>query len=98
MWGGSMSGGGSVGQARTGSSERGLWKLMLKLPAVRGRLQIVEKLHPSITNLFEAYEDASSALDRMRKNGSTTPEIIAEYETICVEIEADVIKMCLQSQ
>ncbi|NTG36929.1 hypothetical protein G6K91_21970 [Agrobacterium rhizogenes] len=93
-----MSRGDGVEGARTGLSERGLWKLMLKLPAVRGRLQIVVRLHPSITNLFEAYEEASSALDQMRKNGSTKPEIIAEYETICAEIESEVIQMCLESR
>ncbi|ACM29234.1 hypothetical protein [Rhizobium rhizogenes] len=93
-----MSGGDGVEHARTGLSERGLWKLMLKLPAVRGRLQIVGRLHPSITNLFEAYEEASSALERMRKIGSTTPEMIAEYEIICAEIESEVIQICLESR
>lgn len=79
-----------------GSAERGLWRLMLKLPALRGRLQILAARRESIINLFEAYEDASATLQRLRiAPGEQNRLLSLEYETICAEIETEVIDYCL---
>jgi hypothetical protein len=91
-----MNKGDGVGRGRSGAAERGLLKLMLRLPAVRGQLQIMAAQHMPISNLFEAYDDASSALEQMKKGNSAKPEIIREYETICAEIETEVILACLE--
>jgi hypothetical protein len=80
-----------------GSSERGLWRLMLKLPALRSRLQILAARNASITNLFEAYEDASVAFQRLGAAPGERNRLLAlEYETICCEIETEVIAYCLE--
>jgi hypothetical protein len=80
-----------------GSGERGLWRLMLKLPALRGRLQILAARHDSLINLFEAYEDASVTLQRLRTApGEQNRPLALEYETTCSEIEAEVIEYCLK--
>jgi len=79
-----------------GAARRGLWRLMLKLPAMRGRLQILGAKSAALQDLFEAYEDASVTLERLLKEpGSDARPMIREYETICSEIENDVIKYCL---
>jgi hypothetical protein len=79
-----------------GAAQRGLWRLMLKLPAQRGHLQILGRRDP-LASLCEAYEDASVTLDRLRNiPGETDRPMVKEYETICSEIETDVIQYCLQ--
>jgi hypothetical protein len=97
--------GGTVGSMSTigasenfpeGSADRGLWRLMLKLPAIRAQLQFLAARHSSIRGLFEAYEDACVTLGRLRSEpGETNCPLVREYETICSEIEADVLKYCL---
>ncbi|WFR98137.1 hypothetical protein PR017_20485 (plasmid) [Rhizobium tumorigenes] len=84
-------------RAPEGSAKRGLWRLMLRLPALRGRLQILTGRSDSLVDLCEAYEDASFTLDRMlREPGSANAAMIKEYQTICSEIESDVIQYCLE--
>lgn len=81
-----------------GSRESGLWKLMLKLPALRGKLQLLAARDDPIVHLFEAYDDACLTLQRLR--GATAEKnvpMIQEYEKVCLEIEADVIDYCLNS-
>lgn len=78
------------------SSKRGLWKLMLRLPALRGQLQMLSARNPSLLGLCGAYEDASSTLDRMRKDPVLHGAIlIREYEQLCSEIETEIIEICL---
>ncbi|MDR7147956.1 hypothetical protein [Rhizobium sp. BE258] len=80
----------------SGTAQRGLWRLMLKLPAMRGRLQILAATSPSITDLFEAYEEASLTLERMSKDRPRSQcPLREEYETVCAEIESDVIHYVL---
>ena len=82
--------------APKGTAKRGLWRLMLRLPALRGRLQILAGRSDSLDGLCEAYEDASVALDRMlREPGDTRSPMVSEYQTICREIESEVIQYCL---
>lgn len=79
-------------------AQRGLWRLMLKLPALRGSLQILAQKSSALENLCEAYEDACTTLDRLRKrHGTSRDPLIEEYETICGEIESDVIQLCLHN-
>lgn len=82
----------------TGTAQKGLWKLMLKLPALRGQLQILSVRNASLLSLCDAFHDASSTLDSLRKNSSVDRAIIHEYETLCSEIEGDVIEICLRGQ
>lgn len=79
------------------AERRGLRRLMLKLPTVRGRLQMIDGKSESLGSLCEAYEDASSTLDRLRSVvGDANRTMVHEYEIVCAEIEADVIKYCLE--
>jgi hypothetical protein len=76
-------------------NRRGLMKLMLKVPALRGRLQIVSASNADVFSLCGAFEDASSTLDRLRKQGErANPAVISEYESLCDEIEREIIEIC----
>ncbi|TCR91970.1 hypothetical protein [Rhizobium sp. BK376] len=80
-----------------GAAQRGLWRLMLKLPSIRGELQMFAARNRALDDLCEAYEDASVTLERIRKKpGDTDYTLVREYETICTEIETEVIKYCVQ--
>ncbi|CDI12389.1 hypothetical protein ACA106_07095 [Agrobacterium pusense] len=72
------------------SARRGLWRLMLKLPALRGQLQIIAAQTTDLNELFEAYEMAASALERFRKEEDRTR--VREYETVCSAIEEDIVQ------
>ena len=79
-----------------GSAQRGLWRLMLKLPALRGKLQILNAKTTSLVSLCEAYEDSCVTLQRLRSDPFQVNSLmLKEYETICLEIEADVIQYCI---
>ncbi|AXA37859.1 hypothetical protein [Rhizobium leguminosarum] len=79
------------------AEQQGLWKLMLRLPAVRGRLQILIVNNAALGSLCEAYQEASSMLEKLRGSMlASDPGMIREYETICSEIETEVIQYCLQ--
>jgi len=81
----------------TETAQRGLWRLMLKLPAMRGRLQLLASKSRSLSDLFEAYEEASLVLERlMRQPGEEHRPMVVEYETICAEIESDIIQYVLE--
>jgi hypothetical protein len=85
--------GGVAGNA-SDAAQRGLWRLMLKLPAMRGRLQILAARSRRLDDLFEAYEEASRTLERLRKEDDVV--LAKEYDTVCSDIEADVIRYVLQ--
>lgn len=74
---------------------RGLLKLMVKLPSVRGRLQMIAARPAALGELFEAYDTATHTLEELERKGSATDELIHEYRTICTEIETDVVRYCL---
>jgi hypothetical protein len=87
-----------IGAMSEQAERRGLWKLMLKLPALRGQLQLLTAHSNSLGGLCEAYDDASTTLDRLRSKPSLkNSAMIAEYETICSEIETEVIEICLDN-
>jgi hypothetical protein len=61
--------GGAAGNA-INAAQLGLWRLMLKLPAIRGRLQMLAARPRRLDDLFEAFEEASRTLERLRKEGN----------------------------
>jgi hypothetical protein len=81
--------------SETEHNRRGLVKLMLKMPALRGRLQILSATNPGVFGLCGAFEDASSTLERLRKEKSPADRaVVHEYETLCAEIEEEIIELC----
>jgi hypothetical protein len=82
----------------TASEQRGLWKLMLKLPAIRGQLQMLSARNSTLLSLCDAFDEASSTLDRLRRNGSDDLKLIAEYETLCSDLEGEVIDICMRAK
>lgn len=92
-----MGRGGGTDRNDTAAARRGLWRLMLKLPALRGRLQILATNSPSLNDLCEAYEEASMALERLLQKGEKADgPLTEEYRTICAEIESDIIQYVLE--
>ena len=76
-------------------SHRGLLKLMMKLPSLRGPLQIAAARY-ELQELFEAYEEATAMLERLeRGQAKDTGGLLEEYRTLCTEIESDVIRCCI---
>jgi hypothetical protein len=76
-------------------SRRGLVKLMLRMPALRGELQALGIRNPDFLSLCGAFEEASDTLERLRQeNRNYKKSEIAEYENICQEIEQEIIQMC----
>jgi hypothetical protein len=66
---------------------------MLLLPALRKELEDLNILKQPLASLFEVYEDASVTLERLRREGRLEEaHLTSEYETICLEIEEDVIR------
>ena len=84
-----------VGPMQSEPKQRGLLKLMLKLPVIRGQLQLLSTRNASLESLCEAYDDATSMLDRQRGRQPPDTAVLAEYESICREIEEEVIALCL---
>lgn len=77
-------------------SHQGLVKLMLKMPALRGQLQILSKKDPDILGLCGAFGEASATLERLLKeNSPSNGKKIEEYRNICNEIENDIISLCV---
>jgi len=74
----------------------GLLKLMLRLPSLRGELQILWQKHDrSLEPLCEAYEDATATLERLQKNaGADQYGLVEEYRGVCLELETDVVARC----
>jgi len=74
-------------------------KLMLKMPALRGSLQVISRRNPEILNLCGAYEEASLMLERLvRENSPSNRARIEEYRNICREIEDEIISICYDDQ
>lgn len=76
-------------------NRKGLLKLMLKMPALRGRLQLLSARDPEMLNLCGAFEEASLMLERLaRQNTPSNQHQIEEYRNVCSEIEDEIIAMC----
>ncbi|KAA0693282.1 hypothetical protein DTW90_25835 [Neorhizobium sp. P12A] len=81
--------------AAKGSSKRGLAKPMLKLPSLRGKLQDVVARNPVLSDLLEAYDEATAMLDRLEHQICEDEALLVEYRSICTDIENDMIEQCL---
>jgi hypothetical protein len=79
------------------SKQRGLLRLMLKLPLLRGQLQILAGRSMPLGELCQAYGEASAMLERV-ENGRLSSEegLVVEYRFLCADIEAEVIQYCLE--
>ena len=78
------------------SNHRGLLKLMLRLPAMRGTLQMLNARSDGMRSLCEAFDDATATYDILMKAGVTrNQQLIEEYEGIIKDLEAEVIRDCL---
>lgn len=75
---------------------RGVKRLMLKIPVLRGPLEILSRSHREVQALCGAFDDASTALEQLRRRGCD-PSIIQDYEQICSEIEEDVVNICKEA-
>ncbi len=68
---------------------------MLKLPAMRGQLQMESAKNKALIGLCDAFDDATTALDELNRDPRSNADLIKEYETICSEIESEVIDLCI---
>ncbi len=66
---------------------------MLKLPSVRSELK--QFSGDPLIGLFEAYDEASNMLEKLRRDEVEVTPISLEYEAICEEIEEEVLQYCL---
>ncbi|EKJ95057.1 hypothetical protein C241_14873 [Bradyrhizobium lupini HPC(L)] len=64
--------------------------------SAQGKLQLVHNTQPTVANLFEAYDEASSTLERLRTQSEASSAMLEEYLRICDDIESDVIRLCLE--
>jgi hypothetical protein len=76
------------------AAERGLWKLLLKLPTLRGRLQMLVARDPDVRSMCEAFDEATSTLERLKTAGNGDPKLILEYTELCASIENEVADLC----
>jgi hypothetical protein len=68
---------------------------MLKVPALRGKLQRLTASNADLFSLCGAFEDANSTLDRLRRSKSqASSTVVTEYEQLCAEIESEIIEFC----
>lgn len=77
---------------QSSNARSGRNKLMLKLPALRDRLR--SHVSDTIADLFESYDLATIALDRLRLERPTDVNRVHEYEDLCREIEHEVSRYC----
>lgn len=73
----------------------GLGKLMMKLPALRGEIQLLASQHETLEDLCEAYEEACEMLHTIRLSRQIDNNLLQEYDRICIDIESDVINYCI---
>lgn len=85
--------------SRKEMTQRGLLRLMLKLPSVRGKIQLLASHSRPFQELCEAYGEAASTLDKLEKGQLVEHDgMLAEYRATCAEIEVEVIEFCLDDR
>ncbi len=75
------------------SAKRGLRRLMIKLPAMRRQLETEYAANLDFIGLCEAFEEASSSLDRSYRDTTVPSAIIVECEAVCAEIENEILAL-----
>ena len=83
-------------QIEAARNRKGLMKLMLTIPALRGEIQLLSVRNEDVFSLCGAYDDASLTLERLRKSGEDR-DVVLEYENICADIEREIIEICIDS-
>ena len=83
-------------QMEAARNQKGLMKLMLRIPSLRGELQLLSVRDEDVFSLCGAYDDASLTLERLRKSGEDRV-VVLEYENICADIEREIIEICIDS-
>jgi hypothetical protein len=75
-----------------GTAQSGLRRLMLKLPAFRRHWHVQAGSSSStvLQELFQAYDEACLALEAFRRERDHP--LVAEYENVCAELEADITR------
>lgn len=64
---------------------------MIRMPALRAKLDILYREPGPLAGLCEAYEDASvTYFDLLRRGPAADPHMVREYREICAEIEEEV--------
>lgn len=78
-----------------GTAHKGLLRLMMKLPSLRERLQLLATRSRTLENYCDAYGEATAMLERLESGQAIAGEgTIEEYRAICSEIETDVVQYC----
>lgn len=84
---------GGPGSTLSKSEQLGLLKLMLKLPIHRAELEEIGASNSVLDGLFDAYNEATDMLHRLRQASPPTDEaLVPEYREICSEIEGDIVR------
>ncbi|OCP16677.1 hypothetical protein BC360_29465 [Ensifer sp. LC163] len=71
--------------------QNGRARLALALPRHRGHLRSV-KSH-ELDDLFESYALAAKKLDDLRREVPRQEELILEYQSLCLDMQADVVAL-----
>ncbi len=71
---------------------------MMRLPALRGEIQLLATQHETLQDLCEAYEEASEMLIAIRLSRTIDHDLLQEYDNICNEIENDIVNYCITSK
>ena len=83
-----------IQSSETRLNRRGLLRLMLRMPALRDRLQLLSA-NDDLLALCGAFEDASTTLERLRRERSgVNLTAIVEYEELCHDIEQEILEIC----
>jgi hypothetical protein len=67
---------------------------MIRLPALRGELQIIHGHDDLLRELTEAYEDATQMLASLQSNPRAERGLVREYENIRSGIEDEIVSRC----
>lgn len=79
----------SVARTAGRAVDQGLARLMMRLPATRPTIRAAVASDPELCELCDTYGEACAMLDIMRRDSSADPVMIADYEGICSDIEAE---------
>ncbi|NRQ17520.1 hypothetical protein BHMPCIPO_04782 [Ensifer sesbaniae] len=71
-------------------------RLAMALP--RHRQQLRETRDQRLFDLFESYALASSKLDSLLREVPRREDLVDEYQQICLDLQADVVKFLAQSR
>ncbi|OWV78194.1 nodulation protein [Rhizobium sp. R635] len=79
----------SVARTAGRAVDQGLARLMMRLPATRPTIRAAVASDSELCELCGTYGEACALLDVMRRDSSADPMMIADYEGICRDIEAE---------